>query len=97
MNWSITQIKVSNLPQEGTVVVASFSITDGTTTMGSDALLKDVDALNFVPLNEVTQEQCIAWVKEALGEDQVVFYEAKVNEKTNAAEPQVVPLPWENN
>jgi hypothetical protein len=56
MNWNITQIKVSNIPQGEAIVIASFSISDGTTTMGSEAHLKDVDASNFVPLNQVTEE-----------------------------------------
>jgi hypothetical protein len=97
MNWSITQIKVSNISQGEAIVVASFSISDGTTTMGSEARLKDVDASNLVPLNQVTEEQCVAWVKGALGPEQVAIYEAKVSEVTNAPDPQVVPLPWENN
>ena len=97
MTWSITEIKVSNDPQEGNVVVASFEVTDGTSTVASDTRINETEPEDFTPLDEVTQEQCVVWVKEALGEDQVAVYEAMVAQKTNAVEPQLVPLPWENN
>ena len=95
MTWSITEIKVSNDPQEGNVVVASFEVSDGTSTVASDTRINESE--DFTPLDEVTQEQCVAWVKEALGANQVAVYEAMVAGKTNAVEPEVVPLPWENN
>lgn len=96
MNWSITQIKVSNSPQEATIVVASFSVSDGTSTVSSDTRLNDTNAENFTLLNEVTEEQCVQWVKDALGEEQVAVYEAMVAEKSSAVEPVVTPLPWNN-
>jgi hypothetical protein len=95
MTWSITQIKVSDSPMDGTIVVASFSVTDGTSTVSSDTQLLAANAAEFVPLNDVTEAQCVAWVKEALG-GQVAVYEAKVAALTSAVEPEVVPLPWAN-
>jgi hypothetical protein len=95
MTWSITGIKTLDVPEEGTIVVATFSVSDGTSTVASDTKLLPADAENFVPLAEITEEQVIGFVQEALGEQQVAVYEAMVAEKTAAVEPQVVdPLPW---
>jgi len=97
MTWSITGIKTLDVPEEGTIVVAAFSVTDGTSTISSDTKLLPADAENFVPLAEITEEQVVGFVQEALGEQQVAVYEAMVAEKTAAVEPQVVdPLPWNN-
>jgi hypothetical protein len=96
MNWSITGIKTLDVPEEGTIVVASFSVTNGTSTVSSDTKLLPADAENFVPLAEITEQQVVDFVKAVL-EDQVAVYEAMVAEKTAAVEPQAVnPLPWNN-
>ena len=97
MTWSISGIKTLDMPEEGTIVVASFSVTDGTSTVASDTKLLSADAENFVPLANVTEEQVIGFVKDALGEQQVAVYESMVAEKTATMEPQPVdPLPWNN-
>jgi hypothetical protein len=96
MNWTITGLKTLDAPEEGTIVVASFNVTDGTSTVASDTKLLAADAESFVPLAEITEEQVVSFVKAAL-EDQVAVYEAMVAEKTAAVAPQVVdPLPWNN-
>lgn len=95
MTWSITQIKTLDEPQAGTIVVASFSVTDGASTISSNTRLSPVNAENFVALPDVTEAMVVEWVKEAL-DDQVAVYEAMVADKTNAVEPQPVPLPWNN-
>jgi hypothetical protein len=95
MTWSIVGIKTLDEPLEGTIVIASFGVTDGTSTVSSDQKLLPADAENFVPLAEITEEQVVGYVKMALGEQQVAVYEALVAQKTNAVEPQPVdPLPW---
>jgi len=97
MTWSITGIKTLDEPPEGTIVIASFSVTDGASTVASDQKLLPADAENFVPLANITEEQVIGFVQEALGEQQVAVFEAMVAEKTAAVEPQPVdPLPWNN-
>jgi stress response protein YsnF len=95
MTWSITGMKTLDVPEEGTIVVASFTVTDGTSTVSSDTKLLEADAESFVPLAEITEEQVIGFVKDALEEQQVAVYEAMVAERTAAVQPQVVdPLPW---
>jgi len=97
MNWSITGIKTLDVPEEGTIVVAAFSVGDGTSTVSSDTKLLAAHAESFVPLTNITEEQVIGFVQESLGEQQVAIYEAMVAEKAVAIEPQVVePLPWNN-
>jgi hypothetical protein len=73
--------------------------TDGTYAggvYGSVGVSVDPDA-PFVPYADLTEAQVIGWVKDALGEDAVVAYEANVAEQiTNQNNPPVVnpPLPW---
>jgi hypothetical protein len=96
MNWKITQIKTLNEPEQGTIVIASFQVSDGTSNVEDDAVLHAVSAENFVPLDSVTEEQVIAWVKEALTPQGAEQYEALVSDKTSAIKPTQVPLPWNN-
>jgi hypothetical protein len=51
----------------------------------------------FTPYEDLTQEQVIGWVKDALGEDQVASYEENVAQQIeNQINPPIVtpPLPW---
>ena len=51
----------------------------------------------FVPYNELTLEQVIGWVQDALGAEQVAAYEANVAQQiADQQNPPVVslPLPW---
>lgn len=101
MNWKITQIKTLDNPETGTIVNASFSISDGTSTIESDTNLLPADSESFVSLNNVTEEQVIQWVKDALNANNiegmiggVERFENLVTIKTNTPQPQVTPLPW---
>ena len=103
MNWKITQIKTLDNPETGTIVNASFSVSDGISTIGSDTNLLPANAETFVFLENITEEQLIQWVKEALDFDvidenfsNVKNYERLVENKTNEAQtqPQITPLPW---
>jgi len=103
MNWKITQIKTLNNPEEGTIVNASFSISDGTSIIESDTNLLPVDSESFVNLKDITEEQVIELVKNALNANNiegmisgVERMENLVMIKTNTPQPQITPLPWEN-
>ena len=51
----------------------------------------------FTPYNELTLEQVIGWVQDALGAEQVAAYEANVAQQiADQKNPPVVtpPLPW---
>lgn len=101
MNWKITQIKTLDNPLEGVIVNASFSVSDGTSTIESDTNLLPADTKSFVSLDNVTEEQVIQWVKDALNANNiegaisgVERFENLVTIKTNTPQPQVTPLPW---
>jgi hypothetical protein len=73
--------------------------TDGTyngSVYGSVGVTLDPDA-PFVPYASLTQAQVVGWVQDALGEEQVLSYEANVAQQIdNQINPPVVtpPLPW---
>jgi len=101
MNWKITQIKTLENPEIGTIVNASFSISDGTSTIGSDTNLLPANSESFVDLSSITEEQVVQWVKDALNANnieeqttEVEKFENLVALKTNTPQPQVTPLPW---
>ena len=51
----------------------------------------------FVPYNDLTLEQCVGWVQDALGEEGVAAAEGNVADQIeNQINPRVVtpPLPW---
>jgi hypothetical protein len=51
----------------------------------------------YKPFADLTQEQVIGWVQDALGEEQVAAYKANVAQQiADAKDPPVVtpPLPW---
>jgi hypothetical protein len=47
----------------------------------------------FIPFADLTQEQVVQWVKDALGSDAVSFYEDKVAEVVDAAVASEDPNP----
>ena len=101
MNWKITQIKTLDNPETGTIVNASFSVSDGTSTIESDTNLLPANSESSVDLSSITEEQVIKWVKDALNASniegqttEVEKFENLVTIKTNTPEPQVTPLPW---
>lgn len=73
--------------------------TDGEYTgsvYGSQAVTLDGSA-PFTPYADLTEEQVIGWVQDALGEEQVAAYEANVaTQIADQINPPVVtpPLPW---
>lgn len=101
MNWKITQIKTLDNPEVGTIVNASFSVSDGTSTIESDTNLLPVNSESFVSLENTTEEQVVQWVKDSLDHNitdesfsQVKQYELIVERKTKEIQPKVTPLPW---
>jgi hypothetical protein len=65
-------------------------------TYGSIGLELDPEAI-YTPYNELTQEQVLTWVHNALGQDQVAAHETSVAQQIETQiNPPVVtpPLPW---
>lgn len=66
------------------------------TSYGTVGVTLDADA-PFTPYEELTKEQVVGWVKDALGEEQVSQMETGLaGEIANLQNPPVVrpPLPW---
>lgn len=92
MKWSINSLQVLNTPQPNTVVMSNFTISNEDTSVTySVNLLPPSDS--FTPLDQITQDQAIAWTKEALGVQRVAAMEAEVN-LPKIVSPETVPLPW---
>jgi hypothetical protein len=102
MNWKIKQIKILNSLNEGTIVNASYSVTDGISTIFSDVNLLPVNSEFFIDLSNVTENKVIEFVKDALNANQIEGdisgtekIEALVLMQKNTPLPEVMPLPWE--
>ena len=101
--WSVMQMDCYPEVDGETDVVFTVHWTltgsDGTyfgNVYGSQAVTVDPEA-SFTPYADLTQEQVISWVKNAMGEEQVTVYEQNVAEQiNNQIAPPVVtpPLPW---
>lgn len=101
--WGVQQLDC--YPEEDGETDVVFTVhwtltgTDGTYqgyVYGSQAVPVDPEA-SFTPYADLTQEQVIGWVKNAMGEEQVTVYEQNVAEQiNNQIAPPVVtpPLPW---
>ena len=88
VHWTLTG-------SESTVVDGINKVYVGN-VYGSQAVAVDPEA-TFTPYADLTQEQVIGWVKNAMGEEQVTVYEQNVTEQiNNQIAPPVVtpPLPW---
>ena len=99
MIWKITKIKTLNSPNEGTISIVGFSVSDGVSTIESETKLNYPNIDNFVELKNTTEEQVVGWVKDVLnsnGINQVEFFENMVISKTNEVIPEECPLPWNN-
>jgi hypothetical protein len=101
--WKVNNAQTRDEPLPQTAVFATFTVvaTDDATgaqeaeTGAVDLLPADPDS--FVQINEVTQEQAVAWVKAALaapGKDSVEVYEQRLAAKLaeQAAQPKVASI-----
>jgi hypothetical protein len=101
--WNVQQMDAyPELDGEQDVVFTvhwTLTGTDGTyngSVYGSVGVSIGPDA-PFTPYTDLTQAQVIGWVQDALGEEQVLSYEANVAQQIdNQINPPVVtpPLPW---
>ena len=101
--WSVVQMDAYPEADGETDVVFSvhwtLTGTDGTYTgsvYGSQSVTTDLDA-PFTAYADLTQQQVISWVKDAMGADQVASLEANVAQQISdqITPPVVTPaLPW---
>ena len=102
-NWNVVQMEA--YPEKDGYTDVVFQVhwtltgTDGEYTggaYGSVGVLLDVDG-GYTPYDELTQDQVVGWVKDALGAEQVTQLEDNVAQQiADQINPPVVtpPLPW---
>lgn len=101
--WAVAQMDAYPERNGDTNVVFNvhwtLTATDGTYTgsaYGAQGVTLDPDA-PFTPYANLTQEQVIGWVKDALGDEYTAAYEANVTKQVadQINPPVVTPaLPW---
>jgi hypothetical protein len=101
MKWAINSMMVTNDVKLDMVTMTNFTISDtqnGLTGQVSYSLnLLPADPNNYTPYAQVTQDQAIAWTKDAAGVDRIASWEAEVQAQIDAQKvptPQPAPLPW---
>jgi len=94
---------IGNLEREtadGFVFVAHYSIdmNDGTYNAGAYGSIGFERPENLIPFSELTEEQVIGWVKEALGADKVAeIGQALLNQLEEQRHPsKAAGVPWAN-
>jgi hypothetical protein len=107
-NWTITNLLTETIDgKQGYVVIAIYDVfgTDGTysaslTSNMAQFSTDDVD--DFIPLEDLTEEEVLEWVKLSLGENGVISIEAciqgQIDSQINPPQtPENTPLPWQTN
>lgn len=101
--WAVVQMEA--YPEYGGETDVVFTVhwtltgTDGTyvgSVYGSQGVSLNPD-VPFTPYDQLTEEQVIGWVQDAMGAEQVATYEANVAQQIeDQINPPVVtpPLPW---
>lgn len=99
--WKIEALRVMQTPEPNTVVLSNFTVRGVEGELKASAnravMLKPADPNNFLPYEQLTHDQAIAWTKEALGSDGVLAIEQEVQAQL---EGQKIPvaikatLPW---
>ena len=108
--WTIQALLVENNPEPNTAVLSNFSINgvddEGHTGSVSYSVnLLPPDPNNFIPYDQISQEQAIEWTKAALdatGPNEEGLYRTEAMEGEVADQiansyiptPQPAPLPW---
>lgn len=100
--WKVTRIEaVDQNGLKNVCVQACFDVHgDDNGLKGfaqSDVMLKAPNAVNFTEASNVTHEQAVDWVKDALGANGVKMFEDRVADQINAqkaAKPKPLDLAW---
>lgn len=101
--WHIDSMSTLQEPDPNYVVNVAWTLVgdqDGTTaSISGTTIFAANQESNFIPYDELTEEQVIGWVKSDLGESGVHSYEGCVQGQINSilnppVSPQGTPLPW---
>jgi len=102
-NWTITQLDCypSYAGQADVVFTVhwTYTGTDGTATSSLNGTVncRYIAGAPFTPYNQLTQDQVIGWVVEALGPSQIATYQGIIANEIGIQEgptPVMPPLPW---
>lgn len=101
--WKVRQIEVVNQDSlEGVVVTVCFDFNANENGLvgffQGDVRVFPPNPAAFTKLDDLTENQVIGWVKDALGPDRVAAYEQRLQQQINSQktpQPKVVPLPWD--
>lgn len=99
--WKIESLRVMQTPGPNTVVLSNFTVrgVEGELTASANhaVMLKPADPNNFLPYEQLTHDQAVAWTKDALGIDGVFWIEQEVQKQIDEQKQPVavkVALPW---
>jgi hypothetical protein len=99
--WKIEALKVLQTPEPNTVILSNFTVrgVEGELTASANhaVMLKPADPNNFLPYEQLTHDQAIAWTKEALEPEGVLSIEQEVQNQIDQQKQPVatkVDLPW---
>ena len=97
-NWRVDGLFVTQTPGTNTVVMINFTVRGEDQgiydSVNYSVELRPASLDNFVPFEQITHEQAIAWTKEALGQQRV---EAMQQEVQNKIDEQKKPIPTKAN
>lgn len=99
--WKIEALKVAQSPGPNTVTLSNFTVhgKEGglTASVNYSVVLKPADLNNFLPYDQLTHDQAVAWTKEALEPERVVAIEQEVQAQIDGQKVPVAvkaTLPW---
>lgn len=95
--WTIESLETIRISNVEMVALASFSISESGKSVYYTVNLPPADITNFIPYDDITQDQAIQWAKDAIGQDVISqMYQALDNliAQSIIPTPQPAPLPW---
>jgi len=100
--WMVTAMEAVTEGDLDNVIVISYFTCSGEEdglkgAASSDCTLLPPDPANFIPLDQITEQEAVSWTLQALGSSGVQKYEDMVAaqiEGQKTPSPQFVDLPW---
>ena len=104
--WTVNSMMV--MPEQAgesdVVITASYTVTgsgDGYTATFSSIQRFEYTGGSFTPYGDLTEDQVVGWIKDALGENGINSIERNLDAQIEAKKnppltPTVLPLPWQS-
>ncbi len=103
-NWTISALDcIPNLEGKTDYVVTAHWACDGTDgtysgrVYSTQSFTVDAEKPDYIPFDQLTEADVVAWVQAAMGEDGVAATEASIDSQIeNQINPPIItpPLPW---